>query len=136
MAVHCDICGIEALESQEFQVERIPFRRAKRYCPACLRKLYFRVYAIMAVAMILMGIGGVVEAWRAGESVLQSIPLRCACLVLLQWLMVLPHELGHALVARYLGYKQIRILVGFGKPIFSLKLFGFRWLFNLIPLGA
>ena len=136
MAVHCDICGIEALESQEFQVERIPFRRAKRYCPACLRKLYFRVYAIMAVAMILMGIGGVVEAWRAGKSVLQSIPLRCACLVLLQWLMVLPHELGHALVARYLGYKQIRILVGFGKPIFSLNLFGFRWLFNLIPLGG
>src|SRR5438093_7045950 len=50
--------------------------------------------------------------------------------------MVLPHELGHAVLPRLFGYKQLRILIGSGKQLFSVKFFGFAWLFNLIPFGG
>jgi hypothetical protein len=136
MAVNCDICGIEALESEEFALEQLPFRRAKRYCPACHRRFHARVYAVVAAVVILCGIFGIVDVWRKDKTVLQSVGLRGACFIFVQWLMVLPHELGHAVAARVLGYKQVRISVGFGRPLFFLNFLGFRWLFNVIPLGG
>jgi hypothetical protein len=50
--------------------------------------------------------------------------------------MILPHELGHAALARLFGYSQIRILIGSGKQLFTAKFLGFAWLFNLIPFGG
>ena len=80
MAVHCDICGIEALESQEFALENVPFRRGKRYCPACHRRFYFRVYALLARVPVVCGIVGIVELWRGDKPVLEAAGVRCACL--------------------------------------------------------
>jgi len=39
-------------------------------------------------------------------------------------------------MARALGDKQIRIMVGFGRPVFRIHLFGFPWLFNVVPFGG
>lgn len=50
-----------------------------------------------------------------------------------QWALILPHELRHALAGRALPFKQIRIIVGGGRPIFSFNLLGFPVLINLLP---
>ncbi len=136
MPGRCDICGIEALESQEFQQERLPFRRPKRYCPACRSRFYNRIYLVLFLIPLLFASLALIAALRRSTPLLQSREFQIACVLLLQWLMILPHELGHAALARFFGYNQIRILIGSGKQLFSAKFFGFAWLFNLIPFGG
>jgi tetratricopeptide (TPR) repeat protein len=55
---------------------------------------------------------------------------------LIQWMMIVPHELGHAVAGKLLGYTQIRIMVGAGKPFLSFELAGFYWIINPIPFGG
>src|SRR5690348_13678552 len=136
MAARCDVCGIEALESQEFARERLPFSRVKQYCPGCHKRLYLRVYLILALVPIILAAIGIVDVWRSHKPLLRGTGIWFAFLCLIQWLMILPHELGHASLARYFGYKQIRILVGSGRQLFSAKFLGFPWLFNLVPIGG
>ena len=54
------------------------------------------------------------------------------CLVL----SIVPHELGHALVARWLGFKVQSIVVGFGRPILRGRFIGFDWIVRYIPYGG
>src|SRR5256885_1100857 len=136
MAVHCDICGVQALEREEFELEQLPFPRGRRYCPARHRKDYFRIYTPFALLPVGFGILAALQAWAGNKSLLQTKGVWWTWLILLQWLMVVPHELGHALMARALGDKQIRIIVGFGRPVFSVNFLGFPWLLNLIPFGG
>lgn len=136
MPERCDICGVAALESERFIEEALPFARTKRYCPACRQRLYHRVLGIMAVICLVVGTAGILLAWYRHASLLESRALQWSLLLAFQWLMVLPHELGHALAGRALGFTQIRMLIGAGKPLFSVRLFGFRTLINLIPFGG
>ncbi|MCB9396746.1 MAG: site-2 protease family protein [Acidobacteria bacterium] len=57
-------------------------------------------------------------------------------LLLFEWLLIWPHELGHALAAKYCGLPNVRILIGVGKPIFSFRWLGFDWLIGSIPFGG
>src|SRR5439155_1522526 len=109
---------------------------AKRYCPACHARFYNRVYLIFFLVPLLLATVALISAQRRSTPLLQSTEFQIACLLLFQWVMILPHELGHAVLARLFGYKQIRILIGSGKQLFSVKFFGFAWLFNLIPFGG
>src|ERR1043166_6452378 len=136
MSQRCDICGISALEDQEFAQERLPFRRARRYCPACHNRFYLRVYAVVAIVPFVFAVLGIWEIRQGHKSLFDSIGIWYALLFLIQWLMILPHELGHAIVARLFGYAQIRILVGAGTPLLSFRFLGFSWLINLIPFGG
>ncbi len=51
-------------------------------------------------------------------------------------ILVFIHELGHFLVARYLGVTVHVFSIGFGKKIFSKHWKGTTWQFALIPLGG
>ncbi|MFZ5876036.1 MAG: site-2 protease family protein [Nitrospirota bacterium] len=55
---------------------------------------------------------------------------------LFMWAMVIPHEFGHAIVARILGLKVFRVIIGYGRPIFLCKLLGFKWEFRSLPIGG
>lgn len=58
--------------------------------------------------------------------------------LLLLGLLILIHELGHYLVARWVGVKVLRFSLGFGAPVFSRK-FGAdqtEWAIGQIPLGG
>jgi len=136
MSDRCDICGVEALEGQEFAEESLPFRRSKRYCPNCHGRLTYRICLYWYSAALVLGLGGLGFAWATGRSLLAAPGVWIALVLLFQWAMLVPHELGHALAARLLGYGQIRILIGSGKPIFTAELLGIRWLFNAVPFGG
>jgi len=56
--------------------------------------------------------------------------------LLLQWLLIIPHELGHATAAEILGFERIRIIVGYGKPILTTRFMGHQWLINVLPFGG
>src|ERR1043166_7870357 len=136
MPGRCDVCGIVALENQQFVEERIPFRRTKRYCPACHKKFYHRVFTILAVVPLILACLGIVEAYRRQTKVLDAPLLWFALLSIFQWLMILPDELGHAAAARLLGFTQIRILIGSGRPMITVRLLGIPIMVNVIPFGG
>lgn len=136
MPERCDICGIAALESEHFTEEALPFGRTKRYCPACRQRLHRRVFGVLALIAVVAGCAGIFDALRRHISLLDSVAVQWSLLLIFQWLMILPHELGHATAGRGLGFRQIRVLIGSGKPLFSFQLFGVPTLINLIPFGG
>ena len=49
---------------------------------------------------------------------------------------IVPHELGHALVGRWVGFRVFKILVGMGKPVWTGKVFGFSTEIGVVPTGG
>ncbi len=136
MPNRCHACGIEALESQQFIEENFPFTRRRFYCPACHQRLVHRVYLGFALVIVVIALIATVAALRTREPVLNHSGFTMLFLVVIQWLMILPHELGHAIAARVFGYGQIRMLIGMGKPLLSFDFAGLYWVFNPIPFGG
>ena len=58
--------------------------------------------------------------------------------LLLLGLLIFVHELGHYLVARWVGVKVLRFSIGFGSPVFVKKLGADQteWAIGQIPLGG
>src|ERR1051326_5704964 len=136
MSDRCHACGIAALESQQFIEENFPFTRRRFYCPACHQRLVHRVYLGFAIVIVAVAVIAILEAARTKERILNYPGFSMLFLVIVQWLLILPHELGHSIAARLFGYNQIRMLIGMGKPVFSFDLAGFYWVFNPIPFGG
>jgi tetratricopeptide (TPR) repeat protein len=136
MSECCDICGLRASESGTFAVEQIPFRRKKRYCASCHSRYRQRVYLVVSVTCIGIGFIGVLLGARTHKSFLHRPGVWGACFFVAQILMVLPHELGHAILARLWRCESIRIFIGFGRPLFSIRWLGFTWIFNAMPVGG
>jgi len=97
MPDRCDKCGIVALESQSFTEERIPFRRPKRYCPACHQKFHQRVYLVVVVLILVLGTIEIGAVLRGRREVAAFSGLWWLLICMIQWLMIVPHELGHAM---------------------------------------
>jgi len=51
-------------------------------------------------------------------------------------LLVIPHELGHALTAKLLGMRVFKIVLGTGKPFWQKKWLGVLWEFGSVPWGG
>ena len=136
MSDRCHACGIAALESQQVSEENFPCTRRRFECPACHQRLVHRVYLGFAIVIVAVAVIAILEAARTKERILNYPGFSMLFLVIVQWLLILPHELGHAIAARLFGYNQIRILIGMGKPVFSFDLAGFYWVFNPIPFGG
>jgi len=136
MPDRCHACGIEALESQQLIEENIPFRRRRFYCPACHQKLVHRILLGFTIAILAIATVAIIAAARSHEAILEHSGFSLLFLVIVQWFLILPHELGHAVAARMFGYEQIRIFIGMGKPLFSFEFAGFYWVFNRIPFGG
>src|SRR5215467_7565015 len=99
MSDRCDVCGIAALESQRFIEENFPFMRRRNYCPACHLKLVHRIYLVFTVVILAIAIFLICAAARTKEPILDYGGFWLLFLVIVQWLMIIPHELGHAIAA-------------------------------------
>jgi hypothetical protein len=51
-------------------------------------------------------------------------------------LLIIPHELGHALTARLVKFRDVRVVIGVGPPLWVGKVFGFPWVFNRYWVGG
>jgi hypothetical protein len=71
-----------------------------------------------------------------GASGLHSPIATLAMLSFFQWLMIIPHELGHAVAARLLGGQKIRIMIGSGFPVWSGSFLRFTWMINRVPFSG
>ena len=71
------------------------------------------------------------------DQILSQGPLFLICLIFMMGVVVVVHEYGHYLAARFYGVAIESFSVGFGKPLLEGKdKRGTRWRVNWIPLGG
>jgi tetratricopeptide (TPR) repeat protein len=136
MLDHCDICGIAALESQEFRLHRPMFGQPRRECPTCYDKRNKRALLCTYAIVFLFGFISIGRTFGSQTPFLDRPGIALMFFFVLQVAIVLPHELGHALVARRLQFNNVRIMIGSGRVLLTTKLFGFPIIFNRVPFGG
>lgn len=71
------------------------------------------------------------------DQILSQGPLFLVCLIFMMGIVVVIHEMGHYLAARYYGAAVESFSVGFGKVLYERRdSQGTRWRLNMIPLGG
>jgi len=136
MGPECDVCGIRAGDDQIFAREAVPFCRTKTYCPNCYARFYRRVLQFVLVLTVVLGLLGATVLWRDPTSSTGRLFLNALFFQAFIIATILPHEFGHAFMARLVGFQVSRIVVGFGRVLFECKLFGFQVSFRRIPYGG
>ncbi len=84
----------------------------------------------------LYGLVGVFLLLIALEMLSNYEPRKLSALLFVLWWMplVFLHEFGHALMARLLGWRISRTVIGFGRIVWQGKLFGAPLEFRLVPI--
>jgi Flp pilus assembly protein TadD len=82
------------------------------------------------------GIGAFLFDWLVPGTFPGQLLLDLFLLVLFVILSMLPHELGHAVVARALGWRVYQIVIGVGKSLFKWRWFGILFDVRSIPLAG
>jgi tetratricopeptide (TPR) repeat protein len=139
MTIKCSQCGVESEIEQAFTRERRWLGLQTRfYCPACQAKRHTREIKISLASWGLVAVGGLAFALfapapfnRAGQFLLQLV-----LVFLLTILLILPHELAHALAGRLLGLRVFAILIGFGKTLYTRRIGGIYWEARALPVGG
>jgi tetratricopeptide (TPR) repeat protein len=116
--------------------ERLPLGRTKRLCRGCHRRLHRRFWLVLGLLVLGIGLWGAVGGAHRDQRLLDVPLVWLALFLVFQWTMIVPHELGHALAARCLGFSNVRIVIGSGRPLCYLRCLGFACLVNRIPFGG
>lgn len=69
---------------------------------------------------------------------MSGLPFYLAAFVVVLAVLIVVHELGHYLAARYCGVKVLRFAIGFGRTLWQKKLGkdGTEWAIAMVPLGG
>lgn len=135
----CDSCGCESSLTAAFVYRQVSFRRSRTrcLCPACFKRRETRKAAIHT-ALFLM-IGG--AAFWAENYYLHKVSrvfpqdriLNYGLYFLFVYLLVIPHELGHAIAAWLVRWEVFRINFGIGPCWLRCSIAGIPIQFRLIP---
>jgi hypothetical protein len=143
MASTCDICDGVTQVPGFFREGRRAFSFSLQttvYCPICWPRrpkvsLPGSVIALVVVIGLLAGavmrLGQHVD-WEGTCLVVLKILLFCVFFVL----MFVPHELGHALCARFLGWRLFAVHLGMGPSVGRFRLRGCQFVLGAIPSGG
>jgi len=133
----CDICGTESDFDAGFIKERKTFRTSHRtLCPACWIHRRHKFEGWSQLAIVAGGIIGCILLWVDPQSFPGWFLTVFFLVHLFLILTIIPHELGHAIVARLLGWRVFQVVIGIGKPFFRWRGFGINFTFNRLPVGG
>lgn len=133
----CDICGTESDFDAAFVKEHNAFRLSRRtVCPACWVRRGNARQSWFLLALSAAGVFGYVFDLIAPEEFVGGFLLNLFFIGLFLILSILPHELGHAMVARALGWRVYQIVIGVGNPIFKRRWSGILFDIRAIPLSG
>jgi tetratricopeptide (TPR) repeat protein len=133
----CDSCGKETDFEQGFIKERKSFRSSFRtLCPTCWTRRRFALEGWVQIAVLALGILGYLLLWLKPELDSGRELTTMFLINLFLILIILPHELGHAIAARLLGWRVFAVVVGLGKQVFKFRLFNIIFSFHWLPVGG
>lgn len=139
MSVECSQCGAESTLAETYAVETSALGRKRRYCPPCVLQRNERraraglswLVLLAVVALIGLALGRATVGEAGGWFVLNLF-----LLVLFLEIATLPHELGHAIAAHWLGFRVFAIAAGVGPRIFERNVKGVRIRLHAYPFGG
>jgi len=134
----CDSCGCESPLTAAFIHQPVSFRRGRTrcLCPACFKRQRTRRAASSTVSFLLAGalfcatevyirkIGGIVPRDRA---------VNFGLFIVFIYLLLIPHEMGHAIAAWLCRWEVFRINFGIGPCWLRGSIAGIPIQFRLIP---
>lgn len=135
MPNRCSKCACEESQLAPLVHERVPFVGGM-LCSACRTRLYIQIEigSLVSGGVLFLFFWWQLPAQEFNDFVRPLVTLYF--LSLFQWCLVIPHELGHAIAAKILAFKDIRIQIGYGKSFWSGSFLGFSWHFCRIPFGG
>jgi hypothetical protein len=137
MAIKCDTCGVESQVEEAFYKVQHPYSsRVTRRCPGCWLKVQSATHRRTFFIYLGVAILAVADVLFAADSSFGWFVLNLVLFYLCLILSALPHELGHALVAKSVGFRPFYIIIGFGRTIFERNIKGFRFELRFFPLGG
>ncbi len=128
----CGNCGCVSTWRAMFAVVRT-IKGSRSLCPACqeirreqsgMRTWMLAVSLIVAIPLLDLAGVSLRYLW---------IALCWAWFVIASYMSVLPHEWGHALMARAVGYRPLAIIWGGQRHVFDRTIFGVRTLISRAP---
>jgi tetratricopeptide (TPR) repeat protein len=137
MPAKCDICGIETKVKEAFYlIGDESSIHARRRCPQCwmkkqtgaAKRAFFAYFCAAAIGLILV--------FSTADNTFGWFLLNLVLYYLLMIVAALPHELGHAFVAKAVGFRVFHISIGYGRTIFERPFCGFNFQLKSIPFGG
>ena len=133
----CNHCGATTdIAGTFFNEQKSSVGSTLTLCPTCWRNRKISLYKKWLIIRASFGLFGLILLFMFPNEGIGWLWLNIFIFYLALSLSILPHELGHAFTAKWLGWRVFRIFVGYGKTIFKVKLFGFETEFHTIPMGG
>ena len=133
----CDACGIESdFEAGFIKVHRSLNRADLMLCPRCWSRRHRTSTAWYQIIIFIWGIIGCILVWQNDWPNLGQVLKTIFLLNLFLILAIVPHELGHAIVGRLLGWRVFFIGIGIGKRFLKFRLFGTLIGFHQLPIAG
>ena len=137
MSAKCNRCGIETnLDATFFKARKSFSRSIQTYCPTCWLKQQHSTAKWVALSNLGFGALGLLLWLTLPEIGFGRFLINLFFFHLFLVLTIVPHELGHAWMARLLGMRVFKIYVGSGKTLFTFRWFGFEFEFRPVPSGG
>jgi membrane-associated protease RseP (regulator of RpoE activity) len=133
----CDHCGAKTETVGVFFKERRSFRSSiLTLCPTCWQKRKNSTYKWLLLNKFIPLIFGIIFVYLLPNEWIGWFLLNVFVFDIALILSILPHELGHAYTAKFLGWRVFKIFIGYGKTVFKTKFLGFETEFRSFPLGG
>jgi len=134
----CGDCGCESTVEEAFRkIKKSGLSgNTKMLCPECWSKEYI---AMSKVSFTLSGIafaGGLIIDYIDPGNVLAAILINFVLIYIFMLTTIIPHELGHAIAGKVMGYRVFRVIIGYGQVLFTRRFLGCEWEFRPFPIGG
>ncbi|MDB6029610.1 MAG: hypothetical protein JWM68_5833 [Verrucomicrobiales bacterium] len=137
MPVKCTRCGVESEVAESFANHRKSFSKIfQLLCPACSARQRLADDKFAIFTSFVWGVVGLLFIIFLPEQSIGWFLLNLFIFYLCSILTIVPHELGHALAGRAVGFRVFGIIIGVGKKLWKGKLFGFDVTVNSMPIGG
>src|SRR6266403_954468 len=116
----CHYCGFESESEKAFRKIRRSFSRKIRWvCHDCWLKRQAKAFTRLLWYWLVVLLSGIALVFVSKFSRAGYFLLNCLMLELFPLLLILPHELGHAVVGRAVGFRIFHVIVGLGKSFYK-----------------
>ncbi|HTQ49488.1 MAG TPA: site-2 protease family protein, partial [Candidatus Acidoferrales bacterium] len=137
VVLRCDRCGATTNIAEGFFKEPKSFNTSTlTLCPACWQKHKASLYKNLLFFRLAIGLFGILFVYLWPKEIIGWVWLNIFIFDVALILSILPHELGHAFTAKWLGWRVFRIFIGHGRTVFKVKLLGFDTEFHILPFGG
>jgi tetratricopeptide (TPR) repeat protein len=119
----CASCGAVSESGQGYQ--STAFVHPKDWCPVCYPKVKSREgWWTLASLPVALAMSWVLTKARYPNDRMGWLLLNATLALAWTAVVVLPHELGHALLAKAVGWRVFKVVVGFGPLLFKRPFLG------------